>query len=203
MNTFVRKFSVIKLALITVLFATPITFAQYGDPGPPPAPDTPRVGGPGEIVEEDPAFAPDTVLDAPDPSLSQDSVISDPESFDMDPGPGGITEGGEEVGLPPGGVVDEPESVVEQPDPLVDEPLVRESEGVVEANEPLVNQPDPLVRQPAALVEQPDPLVDEPDPLVQQPPALVEQPEPLVEQPDPLVPRGEAIGGGAHGGANR
>lgn len=193
----------LQLTVLSILLFPQLSLAQYGDPGPPPAPDTPRAEGPREIEAEDPAFAPNTVLDAPDPALGGDSVISEPESFDIDPGPGGIaTEPYEGGNLPPGGVVTEPNSVVEQREPLVEgDPLIKQPEGLVEQGEPLVEQPDPLVRQPPALVEQPDPLVDEPNPLVEQPPALVEQPEPLVNQPPALAPEGEAVGG--HGAEGR
>lgn len=203
MKNLFRKVLLVKIALFVILIMGPISSAQYGDPGPPPAPDTPRAEGPREIEAEDPAFAPNTVLDAPDPALGGDGVISEPESFDIDPGPGGIStepyEGGD---LPPGGVVSEPDSSVEQSEPLVEgDPLIRQPEGLVEQGEPLVEQPDPLVKQPPALVEQPDPLVDQPNPLVEQPPALVEQPEPLSEEPAALVPQGEAVGG--HGPEGR
>lgn len=35
---------------------------QYGDPGPPPVPDTPLAPEPGEIEEEDPALSGDSVI---------------------------------------------------------------------------------------------------------------------------------------------
>lgn len=198
MKNIFRKVLLIKIALFAIFIMAPLSMAQYGDPGPPPAPDTPRAQDPREIEAEDPAFAPNTVLDAPDPALGGDSVISEPESFDMDPGPGPggiVTEPYRGGDLPPGGVVTEPDSIVEQRDPIVEgDPLIREPEGLVEQGEPLVEQPDPLVRQPPALVEQPDPLVE-------QPPALVEQPEPLVNQPPALAPEGEPMGG--HGAEGR
>ena len=162
----------ILILLLSVFVITPLAKAQYGDPGPPPAPDTPRAEDPREIESYDPAFAPNTVLDAPDPALDQDSVINERGSFDMDPAPGEITTDRENIEIPPGGIVTEPETAVEGP------------EGVIE--------PDPIVREPRPLVEQPDPLVEQPDPLVHQPAPLVEQPDPLVEQPEPLVPRGGA-----------
>ncbi len=205
MKEVIRRALLIQFSIFALLIITPLSMAQYGDPGPPPAPDTPRAEDPREIEAYDPAFAPDTVLDAPDPALNQDSVISEPESFNMDPGPGGIVTEPYDSNLPPGGVVTEPDSMVEQREPLVEgDPLVRQPEGLVEQSDPLVDQPDPLVRQPPALVEQPDPLVDQPNPLVEQPPALVEQPEPLVEHSAPMVTQGEPLGGrGAEGGGIR
>ncbi len=156
-----KRMKGITISLLTLVLMAPYGFAQYGNPGPPPAPDTPRAEDPRDIEQYDPAFAPDTVLDAPDPALDEDAVISEPESFEMDPGPGGIVPERGNVELPPGGV--EPGTIIEN---------------------------DPLVREPRPLVEQPDPLVEQPDPLVRQPPALVEQPDPLVEHPDPVVPQG-------------
>ena len=80
---------------------------QYGDPEPPPAPDTPEAPGPGEI--EDPALSGETVLGVPDPALGEESVVSEPDP-----------------------VVEQGEPLVEQPEPLVprEEPLGdREAEG--------------------------------------------------------------------------
>ena len=159
------------IIIITLFVLSPYAIAQYGNPGPPSAPDTPRAEDPRDIEQYDPAFAPNTVLDAPDPALDQDSAVSEPESFDMDPGPGGIAPEQGNVELPPGAVAPESETIIERPGPLVED--------------------DPLVREPRPLVEQPDPLVEQPDPLVRQPPALVEQPDPLVEQPAPVFPQGE------------
>ncbi len=154
-----RRVLLIKIAVLAIFIMAPLSMAQYGDPGPPPVPDTPRVQDPREIEAGDPAFAPDNILDAPDPALGEDSVISEPESFDMDPGPGGIAREPYNVDLPPGGVVTEPDSMVEQREPLVEgDPLIRQPEGLVEQGEPLVEQPDPLVRQPAALVPQGEPM---------------------------------------------
>lgn len=158
--------SEVSIGLFAALLFTSFSVAQYADPGPQPAPDTPRAEDTREILGEDPAFAPDTVLDAPDAALNQRSVIDEPESFDMNPGPGGIVTEPENVNVPPGAVETEPNSMVEQREPLVDS--------------------DPMVRQPEAIVEQPDPLVE-------QPPAMVEQSDPLVEQPAPLVPEGEPM----------
>ena len=174
----------VSMGLFTALLFTSFSVAQYGDPGPPPAPDTPRAEDPKEIMEKNPAFAPDTVLDAPDPALDQGSVIDEPESFDMNPGPGGIVTEPENVNLPPGAVETEPNSMVEQREPLVDgDPMVRQPEALVEQPEPLVNQPDPLVEQPPALVEQSDPLV-------KQPPAMVDQPAPIVPEGEPMDEHG-------------
>ncbi|MEM7009733.1 MAG: hypothetical protein AAF462_11425, partial [Thermodesulfobacteriota bacterium] len=120
----------ISTGFLIILFVAPLALAQYGDPGPPPAPDTPRAEDPREIEQYDPAFAPDTVLDAPDPALDQDSVISEPESFDIDPGPGGIAPERENVELPPGGVVSEPDGIIEQTEPLVEgDPLIEQPRG--------------------------------------------------------------------------
>ncbi len=173
----------ITILLLTIFILTPLAIAQYGDPGPPPAPDTPRAEDPREIESYDPAFAPNPVLDAPNPALDQDSAITEPRSFDLDPAPGEITTDRENIEIPPGGIVTEPETVEETtghsiytegrslpvgPEAVVEgDPLVRQPRGLVEEGDPLVEQPDPLVRQPA-------PLVEEADPLVEQPPAVVE-----------------------------
>lgn len=95
---------------------------QYGDPGPPPVPDTPLAPRPGEI--EDPALSGDSVIGAPDPALSPESVISEPDP-----------------------VVEEGDPLVEQPEPLVEQPdaLVEQPEAVVPEGEPLVDEPEPLV----------------------------------------------------------
>ena len=95
---------------------------QYGDPGPPPVPDTPLAPGPGEI--EDPALSGDSVIGAPDPALSPESVVSEPDP-----------------------VVEEGDPLVEQPEPLVEQPdaLVEQPEAVVPEGEPLVDEPEPLV----------------------------------------------------------
>ncbi len=164
----------VSMGLFTALLFTSFSVAQYGDPGPPPAPDTPRAEETREIMGEDPAFAPDTVLDAPDPALDQGSVMDEPESFDMDPGHGDIVTEPENVNLPPGAVETEPNSKVEQREPLVDgDPMVSPPEALVEQPEPLVNQPamveqaDPLVEQPSAMVDLPAPLVPEAEPMLE------------------------------------
>ena len=140
MKKTIGRVLLLELALLAIFIIAPLSMAQYGDPGPPPAPDTPRAPDPREIEVEDPAFAPNTVLDAPDPALSQDSVISEPDPV-IDPGLGGIVTEPETLEMPPGGVVTEPDSLVEQREPLVEDPLVRQPEALVE-------QPDPFVRQP-------------------------------------------------------
>ncbi len=103
---------------------------QYGDPGPPPVPDTPLAPEPGEI--EDPALSGDSVLGAPYPALDAESVVSEPDP-----------------------VVEEPEPFVEQPEPLVEEP-----EALVEQPDALVPQGEPLVDEPGPLVPEGEPLGD-------------------------------------------
>ena len=90
---------------------------QYGDPAPPPAPDTPEAPGPGDVY--DPALSEDTALDAPDPALGQESVVSEPDP---------VVEEGDPL-------VEQPEPLVEEPEPLVDEP-----EAVVPEGEPLADE---------------------------------------------------------------
>lgn len=102
---------------------------QYGDPGPPPVPDTPLAPRPGEI--EDPALSGDSVIGAPDPALSPESVVSEPDP---------VVEEGDPLVEQPEPLVEQPEALVEQPDALVEQP-----EAVVPEGEPLVDEPEPLV----------------------------------------------------------
>ena len=134
----------VSMGLFTALLFTSFSVAQYSNPGPPPAPDTPRAEETKEIMGEDPAFAPDTVLDAPDPALDQGSVMDEPESFDMDPGHGGIVTEAENVNLPPGAVETEPNSMVEQADPLVEQPSA-----MVDLPAPLVPEAEPMLEHGA------------------------------------------------------
>jgi len=103
---------------------------QYGDPGPPPVPDTPEAPGPGEI--EDTALSGETVLGAPDPALGDESVVSEPNP-----------------------VVEEGDPLVEQTEPLVEQP-----DALVEEPEALVEQPEALVPEGNPMVEEPEPLGD-------------------------------------------
>jgi len=123
------------VSLAELIIHEPAAQIQYGDPGPPPVPDTPEAPGPGEI--EDPALSGDTVLGAPDPALGNESVVSEPDP-----------------------VVEEPAPLVEQAEPLVEQP-----EALVEQGEPMVEQPEVLVPQGEPLVEQPEPLVPQGEPL--------------------------------------
>ncbi len=101
---------------------------QYGDPGPPPIPDTPEAPGPGEI--EDPALSGETVLGAPDPALGDESVVSEPNP---------VVEEGDPLVEQTEPLVEQPAALVEQPDALVEEP-----EALVPQGEPMAEQPEPL-----------------------------------------------------------
>ena len=90
--------------VLTLMIYSHSTMAQYGDPGPPPVPDTPEAPGPGEIN---------------DPALSRDSVISEPDPVVEQPEP--LVEQGDPLVEQPDPLVEQPEPLVEQSDPLVEQ----------------------------------------------------------------------------------